>query len=143
MRKQIGWSSLPYGGWTQRTQHFEAEVQAVPRVFVVTRIFTPVFARAALRRDDSVARINGSRIFIALHRYAQQHGTYPGSLPTLASGLKWTVPLDPFSGEQFKYRREGKGFLLYSIGTNLKDDGGLEKIQEPGDISDGDIVWRG
>lgn len=49
---------------------------------------------------------------------------------------------DPFSGKPFAYRREGSGFCLYSIGPNLKDDGGKEP-SEPGKIGEeGDMVWR-
>ncbi len=142
-REQIKWSSLPYREMKRQARHFEAQVQAVPRIFVATRILMPGYASPVMRRDDTIARINGTRIFIALHRYAQRHGTYPASLSVLASGLKWTAPLDPFSGGPFKYKRTDKGFLLYSIGSNLKDDGGVEKTKEPGKTDDGDIVWRG
>lgn len=31
---------------------------------------------------------------------------------------------DPFSGKDFGYRKQGKSFLLYSVGVNLQDDGG-------------------
>jgi len=45
------------------------------------------------------------------------------------------LPTDPFSGKPFVYRREGAGFLIYSWGPNLKDDGGkVGKTQDEGDI---------
>jgi hypothetical protein len=31
---------------------------------------------------------------------------------------------DYFSGKNFVYRRNGEGFILYSVGANRRDDGG-------------------
>jgi len=56
----------------------------------------------------------------------------------LRSRLGWKLPQDPFSGKDFVYKRQGKGFLLYSIGENLKDDGGLAAPEE----APADIVWQ-
>jgi hypothetical protein len=46
------------------------------------------------------------------------------------------VPLDEFDGKPLRYRREGEGFILYSVGTNLVDDGGEDSRGA------GDYVWR-
>jgi hypothetical protein len=44
------------------------------------------------------------------------------------------------------YRRIGKGYLLYSIGPDLKDDGGKPvdygTAKPPARQREGDIVWR-
>lgn len=45
------------------------------------------------------------------------------------------VPLDPFSGEPFIYKRCDKGYLLYSVGANGTDDDG-DDFGEP--IVDGE-----
>jgi hypothetical protein len=37
------------------------------------------------------------------------------------------VPLDPFTDRPFIYRRTEKGYVLYSLWWNLKDDGGGER----------------
>ena len=36
------------------------------------------------------------------------------------------VPQDLFAEGPLTYRRVGKGYLLYSVGENMKDDGGRE-----------------
>jgi hypothetical protein len=46
------------------------------------------------------------------------------------------VPLDEFDGKPLRYRREDEGFILYSVGTNLVDDGGEDSRGA------GDYVWR-
>ncbi|HEY3780802.1 MAG TPA: hypothetical protein VGL56_06950 [Fimbriimonadaceae bacterium] len=55
--------------------------------------------------------------------------TFP---PTLPSG----VPQDPFSDRAFHYKLLDKGFIVYSVGANHKDDGGSSKI--PAD----DVAFR-
>lgn len=47
------------------------------------------------------------------------------------------LPLDPFTGKDYIYRKKEKGFIVYSVGEDLKDDGGVEeKGLKP------DIVWE-
>ena len=46
---------------------------------------------------------------------------------------------DPFSGKPFHYRREGNGSIVYSVGPNGVDDGGIE---DPEDRNAKDIVWK-
>ncbi len=41
------------------------------------------------------------------------------------------IPDDLFAGKPLTYKREDKGFLLYSVGPNGKDDGGRGQDDEP------------
>lgn len=62
----------------------------------------------------------------------------PAGFPTLDAVAHYFgghVPVDPFTGEPFRYVPGQDGFRLYSVGGNLKDDGGEEKAHA-------DIVWR-
>lgn len=100
-------------------------------------------------RDYAVTEISGSRILLALMAYRSRYGSYPSSLDQLRSKLGWIVPEDPFSGKDFDYKTKGKGFLLYSIGPNLKDDSGvphkrLSKTQRMMDYTSApfDIAWE-
>ncbi|HLJ57486.1 MAG TPA: hypothetical protein VKT77_20780 [Chthonomonadaceae bacterium] len=38
--------------------------------------------------------------------------------------MRPTPPHDPFTSQPLHYRRDGQGFVLYSVGQDLKDDGG-------------------
>ncbi|MBC8235640.1 hypothetical protein H8E77_39340 [bacterium] len=50
------------------------------------------------------------------------------------------LPLDPFIGKDFVYRREEEGFIIYSLGENAEDDGGkLGELDKSGDF---DIGWK-
>lgn len=94
----------------------------IPRYAVMTALLLPAFRGAVW--EEGRARLAGDRILLALAAYRDRHGDYPESLGELRERLGWEIPEDPFSGEDFTYRREGNGFLLYSIGRDLMDDGG-------------------
>jgi hypothetical protein len=76
-----------------------------------------------------IAEIAGSGIFLALHAYHDRFHVYPASLDELRSKLGWALPDDPFSGRAFIYRVMGEGFVLYSVGPDMKDDGRIHPGQ--------------
>jgi hypothetical protein len=43
-------------------------------------------------------------------------------VPTYLSSL----PRDPFDGEPLRFKRRASGYVVYSIGSDLRDDGGDE-----------------
>ena len=78
----------------------------------------------------------------ALERYRLANGQFPENLQALVPRFIAHLPNDVITGEPFKYRRAGDGrFVLYSVGWNEKDDGGV-----PGktmfDETEGDWVWE-
>jgi hypothetical protein len=73
-------------------------------------------------------------IAFALAAYQREHGRYPRSLDALVPRYLQRVPGDLFSGKALTYRPSGKGYLLYSVGINGRDDGGRgEEANPPGD----------
>jgi len=83
------------------------------------------------------ATVDLFRMGLLIEQHYAEHGSYPDSLDVLAPALGGTVPLDPFSGEPYRYVVNDDGFLLYSVGENQVDDGGVH------DHVIGDWVWRG
>ncbi|NLO75022.1 MAG: hypothetical protein GX100_13060 [candidate division WS1 bacterium] len=103
----------------------------------------PTYGRATKKRDWAKAEIALWRVALALKGYKFAHGRYPATLADLQRTLDWTIPDDVFSGRPFIYRTEGAGFVVYSIGPDLKDDGGKSQYDEQGKYhEEGDIVWR-
>jgi hypothetical protein len=73
-------------------------------------------------RIDSEATL----AILAILQYEKQYSQYPESLDTLVGkGLLQEVPIDPFSDKSLVYRKTDNGFILYSVGYNLTDDGGV------------------
>lgn len=92
------------------------------------------------------AMANLTATAIALRRYHLARGKYPGSLDELAPDFLPAVINDPFDGAPLRYRPQGDEFLLYSIGSDLRDDGGDvttsgKTSRRRGFLDGKDIVW--
>jgi hypothetical protein len=66
-----------------------------------------------------VASLRATRAGVAVESYRAEHGQLPDSLP---SNL-----IDPFDGQPLRYKKLPKGYVVYSVGEDGKDDGGDEK----------------
>ena len=94
--------------------------------------------RAVEIYDRNVAQCDLLELALALRAYKKQHGTYPDRLSLLTPTHMDALPKDPFSGEDYLFRTEGEGFVLYSVDRDLKDDGGRRMKGR----AQGDIVWK-
>jgi hypothetical protein len=70
------------------------------------------------------ATMQAMQLGIACKIFHTQTGYFPESLDQLAPGIIPEIPLDPFTGKPFLYKKDGTGYILYSFGSNEKDDGG-------------------
>ena len=82
-----------------------------------------------------------SRAGLACRLYRSRTGGYPESLEELVPGILTEVPIDPFTGKPLVYRREGDGFIVYSLGSNQKDDGGRSTYMITQLVMDKDDDW--
>jgi hypothetical protein len=64
-------------------------------------------------------------LHLAIEVYHQEHEEWPAKLEDVAELLDGEVPQDPYSQGQFVYRVEDGNYLLYSVGSNGQDDGGV------------------
>ena len=69
-------------------------------------------------------------VAFALAGYRHDHGRYPGTLAQMFPNYIAEIPLDAFSDDNLLYRSDGNGYLLYSVGPNLQDDGGRNFIHD-------------
>ena len=76
------------------------------------------------------------RLALALAAFKAERGEYPKALKELAPAYVRAIPPDLFIDKPLHYAREGKGYCLYSVGPNMKDDGGKH------DPDEGDVVIR-
>jgi len=87
-----------------------------------------------------------ARTAMALERCRLAQGSYPETLEVLAPKYLDKIPGDVVGGQPLKYRREADGqFVLFSVGWNGKDDGGVTGYAEGSDKPNfdfGDWVWQ-
>ncbi len=89
--------------------------------------FVPELGYTQVRFARLEARAAAARTDLALELYRLAHGDYPDALTDLTPDLLPEVPLDPFDGEPIRYIKEDGRVVVYSVGTNLQDDGGSEE----------------
>jgi len=99
----------------------------------------PTLYAAAITRHTAALR--ATTILAALELYRVGHGGYPEALADLVPGCLARLPLDPYSDEPFCYRRDGEGYLLYSVGPNLTDDGGVPPVERDDLPVEGDLLF--
>jgi len=77
--------------------------------------------------DDLVNQADNGAMMtsLALRRFWLENSSYPASLSALVPGYLSRVPADPFSPKDaLRYERTRRGYLLYSVGPDGRDDGG-------------------
>lgn len=113
---------------------------------ILETLFIPNWRNAAEKFAYAQSSANLARVAIALERYRLANGNYPDSLDAIAAQFPNGIPHDIINGEPLHYRRTDDGqFVLYSVGWNETDDGGVVGLTMDGKNADnrkGDWVWR-
>jgi len=89
---------------------------------------------AANREASCLADLRLALTAVALEQFRATHNQYPTALSELAPNYLTTTPVDPFDGRPLRYRKQVAGYVLYSIGPDLKDNGGKRTNGNGGDI---------
>ena len=64
-------------------------------------------------------------VLLAVERYRLAHGRWPDALAELTPAYLEEPLLDPYTGKPISYKRLDDGVLVYSVGPDETDDGGL------------------
>jgi hypothetical protein len=119
--------SLPLHLRQEAADAVEDKVEGISKIHVLARMLAPAFARVFTIELKAVARLRAAAAGLAVQRYRLAEGTLPESLAELVPTYLDTVPKDPFDGDDMRYEKLAAGFVVYSIGEDLSDDGGKEE----------------
>ena len=122
---------LPAGENGEEVQRALAVGDKLPRSeTILAGVFDRSVELRALRsRDRGTAELGAARIGLAAMAYRGEHGAYPKSLTDLEKD-GWDVPRDPYTQQPFHYQRQGAGFIVYSVGPDLKDNNGRPRTYQ-------------
>lgn len=104
----------------------------------------PNFSRGVFFAAYNQTLVNQAQIACALERHRLSTGHYPASLGALQSRLLEKQPRDLMNGHPLNYRlTHDGGFLLYSVGRDGVDDGGVATAKNgvAVELANGDWVW--
>lgn len=114
---------------------------------ITVKNFMPAMMMFFQRGVRAQSTVDLALVAIALERYHLLNQDYPETLDALIPDYAPSLPLDILSHLPFKYERQSKdAFRLWSVGWNLKDDGGVivrqNKRPDAGiKIEEGDWTW--
>ncbi len=110
----------PFSSWADKEP--EKQPPSDAPYGVLAEEMRPALRKAIIFSYRTEARVHALRIINALQSKNLKEGE---RIPTMAElGLPAEVGIDPFNGKPMIIKRTTKGWLVYSVDKNLKDDGG-------------------
>ena len=83
----------------------------------------PLLQRLVPLMANGNGAISAARTAVAVERYRQRTGSLPKTLGDLESDQRGAMN-DPYSDEPLRYKMTANSFVVYSVGSNRRDDGG-------------------
>ncbi|HAB16181.1 MAG TPA: hypothetical protein DCE44_07010 [Verrucomicrobiales bacterium] len=91
-----------------------------------------VFPNSSAKDGRIVATLEAASVACAVERYRRAHNQrLPESLNALVPDVLEAIPHDPIDGQPLRYRPFTNGYVVYSIGEDERDDGGVEYRNRP------------
>jgi hypothetical protein len=98
---------------------------------VLIRLLMPACRNVQNAHDRTEQVQRNLQVAFALAIYHSDNERHPAKLDELAPNYLAAVPDDIFSAKPLVFRPRGKGYLLYSVGVNGKDEGGRTFDDDP------------
>jgi hypothetical protein len=109
-------------GWTVTLGKREISWGRYPLAEVSIDTYDPLLDRVT----DTHALQRVTMTALALRLYRKENGRCPENLQQLVPKYLPSVLIDPYDGKPLRYRKLQKGFKVWSVGGNRKDDGGVK-----------------
>jgi len=105
---------------------------ATAQGFILSQILLQGDGASFGKSAEATARIRSAQVAVAVERYRLQHANaLPGVLTDLVPEFLTAIPADPFDGQPLRFKRlPAKGYVIYSVGKDRKDDDGIEKAPD-------------
>ena len=105
----------------------DARLRSTSKIHILLHSLMPALSRITTIDLRNVAHLRNARVALAIERYRLAVGKLPDALADLVPAYLDAVLIDPFDGNELRYKKLDTGFVVYSIGEDLSDDGGKEK----------------
>jgi hypothetical protein len=119
----------PYPQRIKACEALQPRFRRVPagKGFVISRMLLPTMPLNNYKEARHMATIRAAQTALAVERFrCKNENRLPQSLNDLVPEFVKEVPLDPYDGKSLRYRKLAKGYVVYSVADNGRDDGGAE-----------------
>src|ERR1051326_299537 len=125
--KYVSTAEAPFPERLAITQPVNGAALMPGKMMIFSRMLLPALSRTLQRDGEHAARIRTTQTAIAVERFRRAHnGSLPSDLNELVPAWLPSAPRDPFDGQPLRFKRLGSGYVVYSVGSDLRDDGGNE-----------------
>ncbi|MFA5189278.1 MAG: hypothetical protein WC740_01050 [Verrucomicrobiia bacterium] len=136
-------SRVDYPDRLRRLNAIREKAEKLPFYLIGSRVSVPPVLGTTVRDARSIALGRIVLAALAVERFRNDTRRLPESLAELAPRYLNTVPIDPFDGKPVRYKlfaAPKRGYVVYSVGEDGKDDGGVSKSKR-GPSSEPDITF--
>ncbi len=141
MREYLDAMELPSDERLLVFDSIQEDVNNGKRGGLLTRLIWPALARTLEIDTRCTAEALAAQTALAIERYRLAQGHLPESLENLVPACMEVVPKDPFDGRSLRYFTRENGFVVYSIGDDLTDNGGAERDSQKRDRRGKPLPW--
>jgi hypothetical protein len=134
MEKAQGWAVQPY-------YQIRGELPSdhgVERHGLMTSLIAPSLSAVFKTAGRVEAKEACGRVAVAMTRFRLDRGKLPEGLGELVPKYMEGIPADPFDGKPLRLAVKGDGRIIYSLGPDGVDDGGVEISGKEGK---GDVIF--
>lgn len=118
---------LPHHERQKAMGALDARLDSLSKIHILALQVIPALLRVNMIELRSIAKMRVTRAGLAIQRYRLANGTIPDTLSQLVPTYLDAVPKDPFDGNELRYKKREKGFVIYSVNEDLNDNDGAEK----------------
>jgi len=101
---------------------------------MLTSLVIPALAHALESCANAEASDACAQAAVAMTRFKIDRGSLPPHLGDLVPAYLDSVPIDPFDGQPLRLVIKGDQWIIYSVGPDCKDDGGVAITHGKGDV---------
>jgi hypothetical protein len=141
MRAFRALAAKPYAQFRSDVQELEYKLRQSPPG-IVMGLMTPSIGptiETAFRAD---AQRRLAQAALAMHRYFTMHGKFPDQTDALSPEFIALVPRDPYNDQPIQLKKTANGWILYSVGPNMTDEGGERDEHQEKVWLDGDLTFE-
>ena len=113
------------------------------KTFPIAHLFVVAFETFHQRAMHCHARLRCLMVAVALEERRRASGSWPTTLSELTPKLLKTIPHDPYTGKDLRYRQVKQRVMVYAFGKDRTDNqGNLSREREPPEGTDVGIHLR-
>ena|ERR1017187_7880894 len=121
----LGTTNIPFPRRLEKIHTLQRD-RASLKTLPIARMNAALLSDSAKTEARLQAHLRAVSVALSVERYRVTKNVLPDSLGDLVPEFLTAVPIDPFDGQPLRYKKLAKGYVVYSVGEDGKDDGGAE-----------------